>query len=201
MAAVSRSRLPSGTSNSRRMDYRMVSPPLWAGLRPVPQGPTEGLLFRVLMVELRNALCCRSSLFRRRCLLVSCSRIVAPREQNADQWFSAAGGRKNQWGQSPQPGHLPNGKSKLGQLNTVRWQHEATGDRPDHWPQRLSGSALSRPTFFRRNERNPTGTFPRSSSSTWSCFFDRQSGCSGQVPWEPSGAVPFIWCPSFDFPF
>ena len=36
-------------------------PPLWAGLRPVPRGPTEGLLFRVLMVELRNALCCRAA--------------------------------------------------------------------------------------------------------------------------------------------
>ena len=30
-------------------------PLLWAGLRPVPRGPTEGLLFGVLMVELRNA--------------------------------------------------------------------------------------------------------------------------------------------------
>ena len=37
------------------------SPPLWAGLRPVPRGPTEGLLFRVLMVELRNALCSRAA--------------------------------------------------------------------------------------------------------------------------------------------
>ena len=104
-------------------------------------------------------------------------------------------------GQSPQPSRLPNGKSKLGQLNTVRWQRQSTVDKPDHWPQRLSGSALSRAMFLRRNERNPTETFPRSNSITWSCFVDHQSRCRGRVPWEPSGGVPSIWCPNFDFPF
>ena len=72
--AKSRSGLPSGTSNGRWMDYRMVSPPLWAGLRPVPRRPTEGLLFRVLMVELRNALCRQAAGLLRSPELPNCRR-------------------------------------------------------------------------------------------------------------------------------
>ena len=109
--------------------------------------------------------------------------------------------RRPRGGQSPQPSRLPNGKSKLGQRNTTRWQHQAIGNWPDRWLHRLSGSALSRATSLQRNERDRTGTFPRANSNPCSCCGDRQLCCSGRVPWEPSGGVPFIWCPSFDFPF
>ena len=135
-------------------------------------------------------------------LLLLPSRVVAPRERRAGITRTARPMADNQGGgQPPRPSHLPNGKSKLGQLNTVRWLQETTGDSTDHWPPRPLGLALSRATVLGRNERNPTGTFPRSNSSTWSCFVDHQPGCSGRVPWEPPGGVPFIWCPSFDFPF
>ena len=105
-------------------------------------------------------------------------------------------------GQLPQPSRLPNGKSKLGQLNTSRWLHEsmpANGQIIGHAGSPVLHSAEQR--LSRRNERNRTGTFPRSNSQSCSCCVDRQLCCSGRVPWEPSGAVPFIWCPSFDFPF
>ena len=49
--------------------------------------------------------------------------------------------------QPPQPSRLPNGKSKLGQLNTARWRHAATSEWPDYWPYRLYGSALGQTTF------------------------------------------------------
>ena len=89
-------------------------------------------------------------------------------------------------GRSPPLSRPPNGKSKLGQLNTACWQRECNGNWPDHWPYRLSGSALSRTTSCRRNERNPTGTFPRSNpvvggSPTRPTRSDRRSPLPGVI--------------------
>ena len=78
------------------------------------------------------------------------------------------------WGRPPQPSHPPNGESKMGQLDTACWQRESTDNWPDHWPPGLSGFAANRTTSFRRNERDSTGTFPRSNSCTWFFFLDHR---------------------------
>ena len=80
------------------------------------------------------------------------------------------------------------------------WQHESAADWLDHWPPRPSGSTLGRTTSSRRNQKDPAGTFPRSSNAPWSSCVDCQPCCGGPPPWELSG-VPFIWCPNLDFPF
>ena len=48
---------------------------------------------------------------------------------------SQVDGHLNGAGRPPQPSRLPNGKSKLGQLNTSRWQYEST----------LAGQVIGRP--------------------------------------------------------
>ena len=149
-----------------------MSPPLWAGLRPVPRGPTEGLLSRVLMVELPNALCCRAAglvcspelpVLGFLALLFLCSRFKKSLRCPSKTLISGSARPRadNQRAQLPQSSRLPNGKSKLGQLNTMCRQHESINNWPDHWPYRLSGSALSRTTSYRRNERNLHRNVPR----------------------------------------
>ena len=185
-------RKATGVSALWRLDrYRVLQP---TGC--VPWACCRATLYRrqmpFVIAQTFRLFRCRHSLFRRRCLLVSSSRTrCAARAEcslvvERGQWPTTKRGR------SPLPSRLPNGKSKLGRLNTSRWLHESAGNWPDHWPCRLSGSTLSRTTSYRRNERNLTGTFPRSNSCRWCCFFDCQPRCSSPPPWEPSGEVPFI---------
>ena len=111
---------------------------------------------RIAFAQTSRLFFCRSLLFRRRCSLVSCSRNHCA--ARAKRSLVVRRGRRptTERGESPQPSRLPNGKSKLGQLNTPCRQQEFTMNEPDLWLLRLSGSALSRTTSFRRNERNPT---------------------------------------------